>query len=470
MPEDATGALPARLWKLAKYVDERVSEGRRSGEIVEVAAIYVKATATNLWYGDQGAVSVGVSREYVQRPEWHWRHQHTFAEEAIHASAAFEECVPLVASEGAADLGQAKFWLSQFVGRLMSRLADTQSDEDLVNLVATFIADLQHGPMNIDVSAWISGLWLGSPSVVASEVLLRRPEAKDFEYERSFDLYLGPSVDPWSAILPPAIASFQLRGAETAEAQKAVGTLVNALRLYRLGSVHSMKYVVTPKSVIRSGGTLGTSGSVAAPYKYELGSADGEPLSRFLDRVRPLVPSGLEPGDSPLSPALIALRRYSDAVVGRGDLQERITSGITCLEALFLKDKERADLSYRLSLRVASLLGLIGFRGLEVQKHVHEAYGIRSNYIHGGAGDPATMQRGDHLCRKVLDYARIAVLVFLQLGGSMEKDDIVSRLDDGLLEEKRLEKLRDRLGTLLLPGTVETAPAASSRHEGSRPS
>jgi hypothetical protein len=219
---------------------------------------------------------------------------------------------------------------------------------------------------------------------------------------------------------------------------------------------------VSPKSIIRRGAVIGSSGSVAAPYKYELGIADEGPLATFLDRMRPLVPSGYEPGGEALSPALIGFRRYSDAVVGRGDAQERITAGITCLEALFLKDKERSDLSYRLSLRVASLLKLIGFRGLEVEKHVHEAYDIRSHYIHGGAGDSATTQRADQLCRNVLDYARIAVVIFLQLGGSMEKSDIVSRLDDGLLEEKRLEKLKLKLATLQLPGTPLAATTESS--------
>lgn len=447
-------------------MQERVSEGRQSGEIVEVATTYIKATVTDFSYGDQGNIARGTSFDYVQRPEWHWRHRLTFAEEAIHASANFKECVPAVASAEATDVVQAQFQLAQFVGTLMSR-TDTQSDEDLVNFVAAFIGDLHSVPIIIDASVWLNGLWLSSDSVAASEVLLRRPEAKDFEYERSFDLHFATASDPWSLSSPPAIASFQVRGTGMPEAQEAVGkaaecpsTLSSWLHLQH--EVRSEPEVDSPPWRDCRFGR-----SPAAPYKYELGSADEQPLSSFLDRVRPLVPSGLEPDGSTLAPALIGFRRHSDAVVGRGDLQERITSGITCLEALFLKDKERSDLSYRLSLRVASLLKLIGFRGLEVEKHVHEAYGIRSNYIHGGTGDPAIMERADHLCRQILDYARIAVLVFLQLGGSMEKDDIVSRLDGGLLEEKRLEKLKASLATLLLPSALRST-VAKSDVEGSR--
>jgi hypothetical protein len=345
----------------------------------------------------------------------------------------------------------------------MAKPADTQSDEDLVDFLSTFIADLHNAPMDIDVSAWVDGLWLSSPSLTALGFQLRRPEAKDFEYERSFDMQLAGYRDWWYLHQPSAIASFKVRGTTMSDAQKEVGALMNALRLYRLGSVYSVKYTVSPKSIIRSGGVLGGTGNVGAPYKYELSSSDGEPLPKFLDRMRPLLPSGFEPGGSALSPALIGFRRYSDAVIGRGDVQERITAGITCLEALFLKDKERADLSNCLSLRVAALLKLIGLRGLEVEKHVHDAYDIRSHYIHGGPGDPATMQRADQLCRHALDYARIAVVIFLQLGEVvMDKDEIVSRLDGGLLEEKRLEKLKANLANLAVPVALQAVSPQGS--------
>jgi hypothetical protein len=97
----------------------------------------------------------------------------------------------------------------------VSKPADTQSDEDLVDFLGIFIADLHDAPMNINVSAWVDGLWLSCPSVTASEIQLRRPEARDFEYERSFDLQLSGLSVPWSFSTSPAIASFQVRGTST---------------------------------------------------------------------------------------------------------------------------------------------------------------------------------------------------------------------------------------------------------------
>jgi hypothetical protein len=250
---DTGNGLAARLLKLAKYVREQVSEGRQSGTIVEVATPYVKASVTNFSYGDQGHIGMATSFEYVQKPEWHWRHQHTFAQQAIHASMAFRECIPSVAAENAIPGGetQAEFQLSQFVGALMSKLVDTQSDKDLVDFLSVFIADLHGAPMNISVSAWLDGLWLATPSLTVSGIQLRRPTATDFEYERVFDMQLAGLSDPWGLLMPPAIALFQVRGMAPFDAQKEVGAMLNALRLYRLGSVHSMKYTVSPNRLLK---------------------------------------------------------------------------------------------------------------------------------------------------------------------------------------------------------------------------
>lgn len=449
MLADPGASLAACLLKLAKYVRDQVCEARQSGKIVEVSSPYVKACVTSFSYRDQGAINIGTTYEYTQRSEFHWRHQYAFAD-TIRTSPAFKECVPAVAAETAATDAQAEFQLSGFVGVLVSKSWEGQSDEGLLDLLTTFVADLHGAPMVMDVSAWLDGLWLNCSSLDASGLHLRRPEAKDFEYERSLDAQMFGWGEPWPLAKPPLIVSFGVRGTGMVEAQKAVDAAVNVLRLYRLGSVQSVRYAVRPRSIIRFGGTIGA-GSVGAAYKYELGSSDAETLSKFLDRMRPLVPSEHEPGASTPSPVVIGFRRYSEAVLARGDLQERITSGITCLEALFLKDKERADLSYRLSLRVAGLLRLVGFHGLTVKEHVHEAYDIRSQYIHGGTGDPATLRRADELCRHVLDYARVALVIFLQLAGSLDKNEIVSRLDGGLLEEKKLEKLKASAAALLIP-------------------
>jgi hypothetical protein len=219
--------------------------------------------------------------------------------------------------------------------------------------------------------------------------------------------------------------------------------------------VYVLRFRVEPTSILNLGAIIGGGLDRGGPYKYELGAGDEAPLTEFLTRMQPLMPSVFELQKLAQTPVLIGLRRYSAAVIGHYDIQERITSGITCLEALFLRDKERSELSFRLSQRVAFLLKLLGYNGIMVQGEVHEAYGIRSEYIHGGAGDPSKAQHNERLCRRTLDYARVALIVFLQLEKMMGKSELLNRLDEGLLEEKRIEKLKTVLASVFLPPASE---------------
>ena len=130
-------------------------------------------------------------------------------------------------------------------------------------------------------------------------------------------------------------------------------------------------------------------------------------------------------------------------------MEGRITAAITCLEALFLKGVERSELSHKLSLRVASLLRLLDFNPLEVQRYVQQAYEIRSTHIHGGQVEKDRMRNADSLCRKILEYARLSVVIFLQLKNKVEKDEFIGKLDRSLLETKSIDGIKKTLEQLV---------------------
>jgi len=140
------------------------------------------------------------------------------------------------------------------------------------------------------------------------------------------------------------------------------------------------------------------------------------------------------------NPADLAFNRYSEAIFVAGSLVVRITAGITCLEALFLKGPERSELSYKLSLRVASLLRLFGFNALEVQTNIHRAYEIRSTHIHGGEVEKERLKDADDLCRKILEYSRLAVLTFLQLQSTVAKDEFLGNWTGLFLSQSHWRK------------------------------
>jgi hypothetical protein len=76
------------------------------------------------------------------------------------------------------------------------------------------------------------------------------------------------------------------------------------------------------------------------------------------------------------------------------------------LEALLLKEEERAELAYKLSLRTAALLKFYGFDPIEVYHDVKKSYNIRNKFVHGSVKltipDEDALQRA----KKALTYAR----------------------------------------------------------------
>jgi hypothetical protein len=443
-------SLSVLLWKLAKFVRDKVVEAKNSDNIVKISQVYLKSQVTQFSYNDQGSVTYVASHQYLEKPEWHWKHQHSFTTDTIKTSSHFSDCTKAISAEAGVHDGQAEFWLSQFTQSLVSRSFENLDDENVVDLISVFLADLQSAPMSMAVSVWADGLWLKDDYLYLDHAKIRRPVAADFETELQMEIAVPPQLAMWPQ-MPTAILELQVRGTAPLEAQREVTNLMSTLRLFRLGSVRTIKYSIKPKSIFRFGGTH-TSGHLGSAYKFPLAAEDRELLQTFVTRIKPLLPDEFSSTQPEVSPADLAFRRFSDAVLRGGNIEEQITSAITCLEALFLKSRERTELSHKLSLRVASLLRLLGLRPLEVQEQVHQAYEIRSTYIHGSVIEKDKLHNADNLCRKVLDYARMCVVVFLQMKQTSDKDEFINKLDRALLEAKSMERIKTQLSKLVIPG------------------
>ena len=126
-------------------------------------------------------------------------------------------------------------------------------------------------------------------------------------------------------------------------------------------------------------------------------------------------------------------------------IENRITSAITCFEALYLKGKEREELSHRLCQRAAALLRLMDFTPLEVYNKLNQAYDIRSTFIHGSQSE-FEHQKAQDLCKTVLEYARISLLIFFQLKEAINKEELINKLDNSLLDDRALIKIKELIG------------------------
>lgn len=107
------------------------------------------------------------------------------------------------------------------------------------------------------------------------------------------------------------------------------------------------------------------------------------------------------------------------------------------LEALYLKETQ--ELSYRLSHRVASLLGNTDEERRKVFKNVKRLYKKRSKLVHGESVSVSWDE-----VKLVRKYLRESIKRFLALSQQYSRDSIIRELDLGVIDEtKRIALQKD---------------------------
>jgi len=449
MSLEAGKTLPMLLWELGAHIRNAVDDARIKGQIALNDHVYVRRKITEFKYGREGGISMASHFENLVKKEWDVSARYPFVEAIINQHDLSSQCLNRIAKDFPVEPNQRKYQLVGFCQYVAERAYDELRNEELAECVSTFITDLSDGPMAIRVTAELHGVWLDDDSSLAlPSGTIRKPNISDFESERPFEHLISGSLTPLHG-LPSAILEFECRAAAEIEAQKKVEEHLGVLRLFCLGSVQCPRYRMAPSSIVRGGGTI-SSPNRPMVYQYGISAADQPLLQEFGSRIQPLLPYPFQSAKE-LIPAHIAYQRYNDALFHSGEMEARITSAITSLEALFLKGQERSELANRLGLRVASLLRLFDFPPLKVQNDVQEAYGVRSAYIHGAAEEGKSPEFVGKLCKSVLNYARFGVVIFLQLRQVVAKDELIGRLDNALLEPKALERLRELVQGLVTP-------------------
>jgi hypothetical protein len=189
---------------------------------------------------------------------------------------------------------------------------------------------------------------------------------------------------------------------------------------------------------------LGTSYSgecYSSNYKHGLGKNDIEKLSFFIEKMRPILrpilaiegPNREYPKSDYNKNLEISFKAYRDSLIGNTDIHSRFTLAVSCLDSMYISGT--IDSKYRLKLYTAKMLSFFGLNPLKVYNDVGEAYEIRSAVSHGRRRTIKDYSDTDKLCKKVLEYARISLLVFLQLS-TPERKTIQETLDESLIDTK----------------------------------
>lgn len=112
---------------------------------------------------------------------------------------------------------------------------------------------------------------------------------------------------------------------------------------------------------------------------------------------------------------------------------EKVVDYTTGLESLYIMENQ--ELAYRLSLRMATLLGKTAQEIEKIYKDTKAMYGIRSAIVHGGSiKEPQEIFLAKHVC-KYGDYLRKSILAFFDLFSKYKnKEEILRSLDHALLD------------------------------------
>lgn len=278
------------------------------------------------------------------------------------------------------------------------------------------------------------------------------------DVEREFG---GPFVSNPFLGLPDCVAEVELIGRPFTDAQSQQGRLISILRLYTDSpvSVNAMEMFLDVRAE-----SLGMSWGPAQTFpwrKARLGEDDRAHLGSFWEQVVDRLPPTFgRPTELAGDAVSVAYGRFSEALDGGGSFEKLVTNAVMGLEALYFKPSgEQAELTYRLSLRVANLVSKIGREPGRTREIVDLAYDVRSDYVHGGKASIKDKKRIERLYGSLgdfqlalLDLLRVSIITHLFI--ETEKEALIDLLDDSLIvpdKAMELQKLVSGVKALLSP-------------------
>jgi len=378
---------------------------------------------------------------------WNSKDKLDFINNSTKSFSEYSRLVSCISSNYAIKVEQADLNLKKFLDIFINLSTDNEvTDSQLVKCITTFIGDLEGHPIKRDFKVFIRGLWTDREHEISRGLIIRPFKPIDFEIDIPLYRLDSEKHDRWSSL----ILELNYKSKRVQQAEDEIEFILTCFRLFRLGSVEGSCLEVKPQSFLEHQYMRSSDREDYPNYRYHLLEED---IPKLIDLITRLNASPQKEviinSKKNMSPQAIALERFCDSLLYPGKLESRITSAINSLEAIYLKKDERAELSHRLGQRASILLSFFGYNStIKTYNDIHRAYMIRSNYIHGSVNDNESRDQSiNDLTKRIIDYARISILIFLQLMPTIEKDTLINKIDNSLLDNKARDKLRDLITT-----------------------
>lgn len=446
MDLDITKEVSEALLALSRRVQQDKKQGRIKPTRIPVLRKVVESYSYQNGGVSATATTETVERETLQADHLYWE-----------LTSPTNGCPQLLAVAKALskEFNEADhfglYCVQRLVAAAVSRaLCSPISQSEAIELALRFMGEVAGGPVQWNVVTHLDGIWLaGGPCVIGCGANIRATRKEDIEDEIPLR-ELETGYQSFDHHIPKAILELSIY-ARRDELEPFMERLLNTLRLFRVGSIRRLRHEATPDSLLQ----LGTASRGVAmyddPFSYPVAPEDGPRIAALFDALSETVPDNPFPNPSDATAFEIAFHRYREALLNPTSIENRITLGVSALEALLLKKGERSELSLRLSQRASILTECLGRDVVEASSLVQSAYRIRSEYVHGAKMDRENSVRLRDCCEQVLDISRGALVLCGQLHAHEGKEAVVGKLDRALLSVPERERLGKELSKLSFP-------------------
>ena len=440
------------LREFVKKIDETIVDGKREGLLRATEEVYTRypIDERSIQQTDFGVERKNFALEEIVKESWFyatravvWRLQESEAYAAI--VKMFNGTV--------LDEAKAKRLLGSFAHRVSYRFLETNDDAQRAEFLSQQLEAVRKHLVEESFQhlSEVRLIGLVAPAKFIefeandTRVLVRRVTADDLIEEQP-EFVRREDFPP----TPTAILRLSRVIECEYEIQHAVWQAITILRLFRVGSIRELSYTNETESYFALGGKLTAHRHYAVVTNAIIGDAVGERLKGFWTQLSQELPlEGYGRDQKRVDPIETAYQRYSDALLSWGvTVERRISDAVIGLESLFLIEND--ELSFRLRLRLAKLLGMVGFDPYRIQDAIRRAYDVRSAYLHGDQVEPRKVRRIDEqygslnsLLLEVLDYLRCAIVILTMIEPT--KAQFIELVDSSFIDENAAQKLAEML-------------------------
>lgn len=404
---------------------------------------YVKEYVEELKVAETGSSSRGGATSY-EKAEWAMAISHFISDEFSN-TPEFIELSHTIAKKYKKNINKqgnvgneervAAFWLERYLTNIINdKLENRLSENSIVELASLAISEMELAPREHKFIHHLKGIFLETELIgINDNVTIRKPQKSDLEFTR-YALDYSPKRQHME--IPSSVLESMIETRNAVKCTEFNSRILDSLRLYKLGSVYSIHTTATTKTAIVMGGVGITwdDQSYKPNHKYTVKKEEIESFIQFVNHMEHKL--DFDRGKKEHWSISVSIERYKSALLESVDVDRRLMTAVMGLESLFTFEGDVGENAYKLGMRVAKLLGTIGFDAEKIRGLVQNAYKYRNKVVHGSHIAKSLKENITEMLPDILNYLRISLIIFL-INMDTEKNKMVGLLDEACISDDK---------------------------------